>query len=717
MARTETHRPRLVLALHSHQPTGNVEEVFALAADTCYGPFLELLDKHPSVRFSLHYSGPLLEWLESHRPALLSLAASLVSRGQVEILGGGWQEPVLSALPVRDALGQLRTMRYECARLFGALPRGMWLAERVWEPELPAVVRDAGYTFTFVDDTHLRFAGVLDEHVTGYHVTEKWGRPLAVFPISKALRYAIPFKEPGATLDLLSSRPGETWTYGDDGEKFGLWPGTREWVWEKGWLARFFESLASGQEDGRLSTVLPSHVLDTERPAGRIYLPTASYHEMGEWALPTSAASALRDLRARLEKAGLARESEPFVRGGSWAGFLAKYPEANWLHKRMLRVSDKVAGAESRDRRTLGTLASSTAQARRDLYRSQTNCAYWHGLFGGLYLPHLRRALWLHLLRAENAVDPVEEGLRITHADLDCDGMDEILVETPHLTCAVAPAAGGCLAEIVHRPSCLNLVDTLARRPELYHALDEPAGQARKEEEIDTIHTMKKEMTDEMRAMLVYDPLPRRAFQEAILAPGFDTAALERGEVSTIADLASMDWKVVEEESRGGKQHVTLSCRVRLETGSLEVKKRFVFPSEPRVTASYELRWDGAEPLEAVLVTRLNINLLAGDAHDRYYEPLDPATDLPREQRRLGSRGAWERTARVALVDEHEGLRVEIEASPVCDLHRHPVETVSQTESGFQLTYQGSCLALAWPLKLENWVEWKGRASLECTRT
>jgi len=690
---SDTTPPRLVLALHAHQPTGNVPEVFEEAHEACYRPILDALERFPAVRVALHVSGPLLEWIEAQRPETISLAAGLVSRGQVEILGGGWQEPILTALPPRDALGQLRTMRYECARLFGALPAGLWLAERVWEPELPALVVDAGYRYTLVDDTHLRYAGVLDEHVTGYRVTEKHGRPVAVLPISKALRYAIPFREPGETMRILSSRPGELWTYGDDAEKFGLWPGTREWVWEKGWLGRFLETLTREVEGGGLEVVLPSDALRSSAPGGRVYLPTASYREMGEWSLPADAAARLGRLRSALEEQGLEAESEPFVRGGSWSGFLAKYPESNWLHKRMLRVSAKVARAGGHE------------EARRDLYRSQTNCAYWHGLFGGLYLPHLRRALWLHLLRAENAVDPVEEGIRLTRADLDCDGGEEILVETPGMTLAVAPAAGGCLAEIVDRRACLNLTDVLARRPELYHEQDGHGPEDGGDEGIDTIHTLKREMTAEQRAALAYDALPRRAFQEVLLAPDADLVGLEDGRTEPVLDLAALAWTETGVEGRG----VTLEIGQALPAGTLSVTKRYAVHGDGRgLGVHFTLAWDGDEQLEAVLATRINVNLQSGA-----YELLDPATALDGDERDRASRGIWDRAASIRLVDGNEDVRLTLGCSPVCRVLRHPVQTVSQTESGYQLTHQGSCLVLAWPLRLESWVDWKGSVKLE----
>ncbi len=42
--------------------------------------------------------------------------------------------------------------------------------------------------------------------------------------------------------------------YGDDGEKFGVWPGTRRRVWEKGWMESFLGALAEAGDWLRVVT-------------------------------------------------------------------------------------------------------------------------------------------------------------------------------------------------------------------------------------------------------------------------------------------------------------------------------------------------------------------------------------------------------------------------------------------------------------------------------
>ncbi len=133
-----TRRISLALAIHNHQPVGNFGWVFAETYDQAYLPMLEALERHPGVHLSLHYTGPLLEWLRAERPDFIDRLRALVAREQVEILGGGYYEPVLVSLPLRDRVGQLIRMGDELEALFGHRPSGAWLAERVWEPDLPA---------------------------------------------------------------------------------------------------------------------------------------------------------------------------------------------------------------------------------------------------------------------------------------------------------------------------------------------------------------------------------------------------------------------------------------------------------------------------------------------------------------------------------------------------------------------------------------------------
>ncbi|MCA9065399.1 MAG: alpha-amylase, partial [Planctomycetaceae bacterium] len=142
---------RLVLALHDHQPVGNFDGVFEQACDDAYLPFLDVMRDFPEIPFALHTSGSLLEWLEVHKPEYIDRLRSLAQSSQAEIIGGAYFEPILSNIPRRDRIGQIRSYSEHLNRLFGTPIRGMWLPERVWEQSFASDIAAAGIEYTIVD--------------------------------------------------------------------------------------------------------------------------------------------------------------------------------------------------------------------------------------------------------------------------------------------------------------------------------------------------------------------------------------------------------------------------------------------------------------------------------------------------------------------------------------------------------------------------------------
>ena len=62
----------LTLGFHDHQPTGNFPHVFEKHYLEAYLPFLDVMEPHRDVPFSLHMTGPLLLWLAQHHPEFMA---------------------------------------------------------------------------------------------------------------------------------------------------------------------------------------------------------------------------------------------------------------------------------------------------------------------------------------------------------------------------------------------------------------------------------------------------------------------------------------------------------------------------------------------------------------------------------------------------------------------------------------------------------------------
>ena len=672
-----------VMVIHCHQPVGNFDNVFDLAHKKCYRPLLELLSAHPAVKVGLHLSGPLLEWLERNRNGSLDLLSGLVERGQVELLSGGFFEPLLASIPVRDARGQVKMMNDYLFRRFGLKPTGFWLTERVWDPGLPLTLAGTGMTYTVVDDTHLYYAGLKPHQIYGSFVTEKEGQPLTLLATPMIMRYLIPFKPVEDVIDHLRAMEKDgrgVALYGDDGEKFGLWPGTYEWVIKKGWLEKFFTSIEESSD--WLRPVLPGDFVASNLPLGRIYLPQASYEEMTEWALPAEQGLTLEDITASLKANGRWEEWRPFVRGGVWDNFLVKYDEANRMHKKMLLLSEK---------------AAQNGEAREFLWRGQCNCAYWHGVFGGLYLGHLRRAVHENLIRAQSCMmAESNNGLDIMRIDLDKDGAEEILVWGPALSLGLDPGRGGGLFEICHLPRAINLSDTLTRRREAYHYRLNglPQNEERNDNGIDSIHDLVRAKDKELERLLVFDAYTRASLLDHFLEPHATLESYASNNYTELGDFVQGRYLVEQARALSGEVLVELARTGRVGPRALTVKKTVRTTEETRVTIDYEFECGDPGPISTLYGCEFNLTLYSDQDQERFY------LSESNRRRKASDIGIEKDLGRFELVNGPDRVKTAFTFSPHVSAWFFPLITVSKSEEGLERTYQGSSLLFLHPLDL-----------------
>jgi len=238
---------QFILGIHNHQPVGNFDSVIEDAYQKSYKPFLDVFDDHPSLKLSLHLSGCLIEWLEDHHPDYLDRIQTYVAAQRMEILSAGFYEPILAVIPDRDKVAQIRKLNSYIEERFRTTPRGLWLTERVWEPHLAKILKYVGMNYLTVDDYHFLASGKQRDELSGYYLTDDQGEAVGVFPIQQPLRYAMPFQDPEVSLEILREAADESgqavMVMADDGEKFGVWPGTHERCYgREQWLDRMFSA-------------------------------------------------------------------------------------------------------------------------------------------------------------------------------------------------------------------------------------------------------------------------------------------------------------------------------------------------------------------------------------------------------------------------------------------------------------------------------------------
>ena len=716
---------RLALVIHNHQPIGNFDNIFEQAYQDSYKPFLDLLAEFPSLAITLHNSGSLLEWLVEHRPEYLDQIRELADRGQIEIIGGPFYEPILASIPQRDRIGQIQQYSKYLENLFGQPVRGMWVPERVWEQSFARDIVDAGIEYTVLDDAHFRSAGHTSDELTSYILTEDEGRLLQIFPVSEPLRYAIPFDDVHKSIEILHEQfernPSSVAVFGDDGEKFGTWPGTKEAVFEEGWLRNFFQLLEDSGEWLKVATM--AECVENLMPAGRTYLPDSSYREMTEWVLPADRQKVLLSLRKDKEKNDPDwPELSNFVRGGCWRNFRNKYPEANEMYARMLGISERLEKLTnaSIDRE----YADQLSEARTALYRGQCNCSYWHGAFGGLYLPHLRHAVYTHFIAADTILEKVERSMKsstngvvgaspdrwveVESKDFNLDARPEVRVAGDRLAAYFSPAVGGHLYELDIRAIRHNLLATLNRRPEIYHeAIRQAAKPDSNGDDLNAANIQgeikcKQENLDQK---IAYDNWPRKALVDHFLQPGLSLEDFQAGK-GHVSDFHSGVYQSLLKRSRE-RVEACFARRAPLASYSVQITKSVSL--ETAKGASLQIRYDLEDlPVGMPIHFAVEFNLagLPGGADDRYYYD-----HTGQRQGRLDETLNQPHCERIGLVDEWLGVDVSLEFPMPCSCWAFPIETVSQSEGGFETVQQACCVVPHWEFVVPE----DGRWSFELT--
>ena len=643
---------KLLMAVHSHQPVGNFDNVFEEAYQKAYLPFVETLERHPDIKITLHYSGSLIEWLEAHRPDFISRIAALVSRKQAEILSGGYYEPILALLPKEDRINQVKTLNAKINNLFDAVPCGAWLTERVWEPDLASDLNKANIKYTIVDDVHFEKTGRKAEDVHGYYLTEEEGKTLAIFPGSKFLRYAMPFKLNEEIIRYFENFMAEgksAITFADDGEKFGLWPHTYKWVYQEKWLDNFFEMIEHNSNWIETSTL--GEYLEQHAATGRIYLPCASYSEMLDWS------------------------------NGYFKNFLIRYPESNNMHKRMLEVSKKISDAKSSRLKNNPLIL----EAEKRLYMSQSNDGYWHGVFGGLYLNHLRHNVYSNLIRAEETLNnlrpPKEKYPRLNKVDFNCDGKEELVMENKHMKLYLDLSENGSIFELDYKDRAVNIINTLARRKERYHdkIKEKTLRKTCATQGSVSIHNMEKEIPDGFDRLLVYDRYHKSCLLEYFLENGTNMEDFLSNSFTAL-DSVNKGYELISSNRAAGVINAGLSKELEISGIPFSLKKNISMDKDSlKLNFQYLLRNKSASHWSGKFVIEFNFSLW------------DDA---------LVTGGTKTGINNLSVRDSWFGIELDFKLDKTADVWHFPIETVYESEKGFEKNFQALSILFSWNLNL-----------------
>jgi hypothetical protein len=665
------NKTTLLFGIHMHQPVDNFKEVITHAVDVCYAPFFEVVSRYPEFKFSVHCSGWLMQQIQNDHPRLFKTIVELAKKGSIEFFGAGYYEPILSVIPARDRVAQINKLSKDIEDKFDQKPKGLWLTERVWESSLIPDLSSANIEYTVIDDYHFQSAGFDEEILDGYYITEESGKSIGIFPISKKLRYALPFVSVESAIEVIKSYKRESDSAAiifDDAEKFGMWPGTYSWVYEKGWLEKFIQALLKDEN------IICEHYgtyMQKHKPRGIAYLPNVSYYEMGEWSLRADDALKLEAFKNEMGEEQYNRSGVKFLKGGIWKNFFVKYEESNRIHKRMLELSsvrEKVNDKEYDEY----------------LYKLQTNDALWHGVFGGLYLPNLRDNAYSYLIACESI--RYGDKTLITTDESEMDGYTKVKATSPKYIFRFDTKVGGQLVEFDSKQDRFNWQNTLTRRKEAYHEkILNKSSQADASKSdvtpdgIDTIHNIAHRVDEEINDALVYDWYIKNSFIDHISDKSITLESFRHCNFREYGDFVNQPFtQIIEADTivfeREGGIYIPQKHPASLKKSYTQMASGLKFAIDFRTDFDYFFNY----------VLELNF-------HFAQYGKVTINGDS------ISIGAKKERIKLIEIEDGYLRKKITVRVDSQVDILYYPLKSVSQSEQGYELTTQCLSIALVLP--------------------
>ncbi len=617
-------------------------------------PFLKLLYNRRDTRFTLYYSGLLMEWLDKHHSEFVDVLTEMVKRRQVELLGGAFYEPLLPLIPKTDRIGQIERMTTYLRKCIGRRPRGAWLPEGVWDQRIAASLNTGGLDYVLLrsgafntDTGKPPFRAIL---------TEDQGKTLTVLPVAHRLSEKLFSGTPEETVGFLrhlrdndAGSPVVALMF--DGVNVGY---DKEQTAESiRWYERFLDLVTTSDW---IEVNTPGRLVQSLQPSDRRYAPTSSFRALMDW-LPENQQQDLGDAAYRGCSGVPDCEAE-----GSFRSIMEVYPESARLYSRMQHTHVLVNQIRGDKYRKI--------TAREELWRGQSHFAYWHNRTGGIYRSNLRKATYAALIEAEKTTR--ERGIFIpamTRIDVDLDGREEILYQGNEIN-AYLHRFGARLFELDFIPRNWNYLDTFQRRPEPFH--------------------------DDATVAAGYDTWPRAAFVDHLLRPENTAADFARGRRQQLLDISKLEYEIASLD----KEHNAVSFLAGA-TGqdsliTMAVRKSYRF-IKSRVEVEYELSNTGMEKIDAFFAVELNFSFhsLQVDSLRLHVRQGRARQELTPDMSELAN------VSDLQFLDLRNNTRIQVNPSDRPDLWSFPVEAVGFLGDRLHWFYQSNCAVFRWPLALE----------------
>ena len=210
----------------------------------------------------------------------------------------------------------------------------------------------------------------------------------------------------------------------------------------------------------------------------------------------------------------------------------------------------------------------------------------------------------------------------------------------------------------------------------------------------------------------MYDAYERRSGLIRILPGDLTPAAWGAGGRGELGDFAAGPFTIVRLDpdsavmTRAGAAMINgrrypLSVETEVEVGGGRM--------DPSLSLTTTIRNTGDRALDARIGIEWALTMLGGGGNPEAWWEI--------EGERSGHDGAGAATGvtRIGEGNSWLGLAIETSVSPPADAWHAPIETVSNSEGGFERVYQGGALLLSWPVSIQAGATWSARVQHRAT--
>ena len=283
--------------------------------------------------------------------------------------------------------------------------------------------------------------------------------------------------------------------------------------------------------------------------------------------------------------------------------------------------------------------------------------------------------------------------------DFNFDAHQEVRLNNDKLIALIAPSRGGQLLELDVRDIQHNLLATLARRPEAYHQKVR-AGENRNGDQVASIHERVVFKQPDLDKRLQYDDHPRKSLVDLFYDDDATLESIVSGEARQQGDFTDGVYEArirrnpdriqvqLIRDGHAGDTPVRITKGLTLDAGSDTLQVAYLLenlPADRRLHFAVEMNFAGM-PSEAYgrNFHDINGNLLG----------------------QLGTKLDLQNVLGLGLADEWLGVNVGLKMSRPTAFWTYPVETVSQSEGGFELVHQSVAVLPHWHIEADHDGRW-----------